>query len=69
MDLWSTKPHENHGDAGGRMLFNVVGRRGRHGSGEVETAGLSDPERAYGPMIMNRVPLVGTREHATLLVY
>jgi transposase len=70
MDRWSTEPHENRVDLGGRTLVSIVGRRGRHSSGEVETAGLSDPERAYEPMIVNRVLLRGnarTRDAACFL--
>jgi transposase len=41
------------------MLDHVGGWRGRHGSGEVETVGLSDPEHVHGLMIVRLPPVRG----------
>src|SRR5450755_1229619 len=58
--LWPTNINENPRQGSGGTIDSVTGRRGRRGSGVVETVCLSDPERAYVPMIVHLpLPLAG----------
>src|ERR1700690_1501820 len=57
---WPTNINENPRQGSGGTIDSVTGRRGRRGSGVVETVCLSDPERAYVPMIVHLpLPLAG----------
>ena len=58
MGLRPTKKNENPRERRAIMMV-VAGRRGRRGSGEVETECLSDPERANVPMIVRQPSLPG----------
>ena len=54
MGLRPTKMHENPLELASGYDDYVTGRRDRRRSGVLETECLSDPERAYVPMIVRR---------------
>jgi hypothetical protein len=63
MALRATEIYENPHDraARGFTLERLRERRGRGGSGAVETDSLSDPERAFVPIIVQGRPPTGER--------